>query len=271
MNKKWIVTPYVLWIIGFTVLPLAFIAYYGLTNADGQFTLENIAAILEPIHLKAMGWSLILAVISTVGCLLLAYPLAFILSQSHYSKNSMIVFAFILPMWMNFVLRTMAVQMILSNNGIINTVLRMLCLPELQIMNTNIAIVIGMIYDYLPFMVLPLYNSLSRIDKDVVNAAHDLGAGGFTTFRKIIFPLSLPGVISGITMVFIPAISEFVIANLLGGGKTLLIGNVIEQEFMKGNNWNLGSGLSLVLMVFIMLSMAFMNKYDKDGEGAVLM
>lgn len=271
MNKKWIVTPYIIWIIGFTLLPLAFIAYYGLTDADGSFTLANIAAISEPIHLKAMGWSLLLAVISTLGCLLLAYPLAFILSQSHYNKNSMIVFAFILPMWMNFVLRTMAVQMILSNNGIINTVLRALCLPELQIMNTSAAIVIGMIYDYLPFMVLPLYNSLSRIDKNVVNAARDLGAGGFTTFRKIIFPLSLPGVISGITMVFIPAISEFVIANLLGGGKTLLIGNVIEQEFMKGNNWNLGSGLSLVLMAFIMLSMAFMNKYDKDGEGAALM
>lgn len=271
MTKKWMAGPYILWIIGFTLLPLAFIAYYGLTNGAGQFTFENIAAIMEPIHLKAMGWSLLLAVISTLGCLLLAYPLAFILSQSHYNKNSMIVFAFILPMWMNFILRTMAVQMILSDNGIINNILRVLCLPEMQIMNTKAAIVIGMIYDYLPFMVLPVYNALSRIDPDVVNAAHDLGASGLTTFRKIIFPLSLPGVISGITMVFIPAISEFVIANLLGGGKTLLIGNVIEQEFMKGNNWNLGSGLSLVLMVFIMLSMAFMGKYDKDGEGAAIL
>ena len=168
-------------------------------------------------------------------------------------------------MWMNFLLRTLAWQTLLEKNGVINSVLSFLHLPALEIINTPYAIILGMVYNFLPFMVLPIYNVLIKIDRNVINAARDLGANSVQTFWKVIFPLSIPGVISGITMVFVPALTTFVISDLLGGGKILLIGNVIEQEFTKGNNWHLGSGLSLVLMVFILISMAMIAKYDKNG------
>lgn len=175
----------------------------------------------------------------------------------------------ILPMWMNFLLRTIAWQNILERTGVINVFLKLLNLPSLNIINTPGAIVLGMVYNFLPFMVLPIYNVLIKIDKDVINAARDLGANGMQTFMKIILPLSLPGVISGITMVFVPSLTTFVISNILGGSKIVLIGNVIEQQFRVGN-WHTGSGLSLVLMIFILISMAILSKYDKEGEGSGL-
>ncbi|MDD3139826.1 MAG: ABC transporter permease, partial [Lachnospiraceae bacterium] len=178
-----------------------------------------------------------------------------------------VVLIFILPMWMNFLLRTLAWQTLLEKNGVINSILTFLHLPNQSIINTPYAIVLGMVYNFLPFMVLPIFNVLSKIDKDVIFAAKDLGANWSQTFTKIILPLSIPGIISGITMVFVPALTTFVISDLLGGSKILLIGNVIEQEFKQGSNWNVGSGLSLVLMIFILLSMALIAKYDKDGEG----
>lgn len=177
------------------------------------------------------------------------------------------VFIFILPMWMNFMLRILAWQMLLSNNGIINSLLQHLGFSGINLMNTQTAVVFGMVYDYLPFMILPIYNSLVRIRKDVIEAAKDLGADNLTVFCKIIFPLTLSGVFSGIIMVFVPALTSFVISDLLGGGKVLLIGNVIEQSFMQGMDWHLGSGLSIVLMIFVIASMAFMNTQNKDGEG----
>ena len=175
-------------------------------------------------------------------------------------------------MWMNFLLRTLAWQTLLEKNGVINSILNFLHLPEQSIINTPSAIVLGMVYNFLPFMVLPIYNVLSKIDKDVIHAARDLGANTAQTFFKIIMPLSIPGIISGITMVFVPSLTTFVISDLLGGSKILLIGNVIEQEFKQGSNWNVGSGLSLVLMLFIiasmaLISMALIAKYDKNGEG----
>ena len=173
-------------------------------------------------------------------------------------------------MWMNFLLRTLAWQTLLEKTGVINSILTSLHLPPLTIINTPYAIILGMVYNFLPFMVLPIYNSLSKIDPNVVNAARDLGANSIQTFFKVIFPLSLPGVISGITMVFVPALTTFVISNLLGGSKILLIGNVIEQEFTQTNNWNLGSGLSIVLMIFIIISIIISTITDKDGEGSSL-
>lgn len=170
-------------------------------------------------------------------------------------------------MWMNFLLRTMAWQTLLEKNGVINALLSFLHLPPLSIINTPAAIILGMVYNFLPFMVLPIYNVLAKIDDNLINAARDLGADSFQTLTKVLIPLSVPGVISGITMVFVPALTTFVISNLLGGSKILLIGNVIEQEFTKGSNWNLGAGLSIVLMVFILLSMTLIAKYDKNGEG----
>lgn len=270
MNRKWLSGPYLIWAAGFIVLPLFLILYYGLTARDGGFTLANIAAIADPIHFRALLRSLGIAFSSTLICLGLAYPLAYILSKSRAKKSGILIMLFILPMWINFLLRTLALQMILSNTGLLNSILAFFGLEPLRIMNTTTAILIGMVYDYLPFMILPIYNALCKIDRDLIDAAYDLGASKAATFRKVLLPLSLPGVLSGIVMVFIPGISEFVIADILGGSKVLLIGNVIEQEFSLSSNWHLGSGLSLVLMVFIFLSMAVMNKYDKSGEGQML-
>lgn len=243
------------------------IVYYGLTDKEGSFTFMNLARITTPENLKALGLALLLSFISTLICLVLAYPLAMILSEKNVNQTSFVVLIFILPMWMNFLLRTLAWQNLLEKNGIINLVLEFLHLPDQTLINTPYAIVLGMVYNFLPFMVLPIYNVLAKLDKDVIFAARDLGANNFQTFSKTILPLSIPGIISGVTMVFVPSLTTFVISDLLGGSKILLIGNVIEQEFKQGSNWNVGSGLSLVLMIFIIASMALIAKYDKDGEG----
>ena len=261
--------PYSVWAIGFILIPLVHVIFYAFTDKTGSFTLDNIIAISESTNLKALGLSVMLSFISTIICLLLAYPLAMILATLGVNQSSFMVFIFILPMWMNFLLRTLAWQTLLEKTGVINSILTFLNLPTLNIINTPSAIVLGMVYNFLPFMVLPIYNTLIKIDSNVINAAKDLGANNIQTFTRVIFPLSLPGVISGITMVFVPALTTFVISDLLGGAKILLIGNVIEQEFKQANNWNAGSGLSFVLMIFIVISIFISNKYDKEG-GSIL-
>lgn len=268
--RKWLAAPYTVWAAGFIIIPLFVILYYAFTTEDAAgLTLANFSYVLTKENLKALGLSLWLSLVSTVICLLLAYPLAMILTSRNVSQTSFIVLIFILPMWMNSLLRTLAWQTLLEKNGVINSILSFLHLPALNIINTSGAIVLGMVYNFLPFMVLPLYNILLKIDRDVINAARDLGANSVQTFFRILLPLSMPGIVSGITMVFIPALTTFVISDLLGGSKILLIGNVIEQEFKQTNNWNAGSALSMILMVFIVLSMFVMNKYDKEGEGTV--
>ena len=268
-HEKWLAMPFTVWSIIFILIPLFMIFYYGFVDQSGTFTLENVTAIAETEHLKALGLSILLSLIATIICLILAYPLAMILSKLGVNQNSFIVLIFILPMWMNFLLRTLAWQTLLEKTGVINSILTFFHLPTLDIINTPYAIVLGMVYNFLPFMVLPIYNALVKLDPDVINAAKDLGANGFQTFVKVIFPLTLPGVISGIMMVFIPALTTFVISNLLGGSKILLIGNIIEQEFTQASNWNLGSGLSLVMMIFIIISMIASAIFDKDGEGSL--
>lgn len=268
-RKKWLATPYVVWMAAFIIIPLILIAYYGLTDKEtGSFTLENIWLIAEPINRKALWIALRLSLISTAACLLLAYPLAMMLQKKNVKSGSFIIMVFMLPMWMNFLLRTIAWQNLLEKTGVINAVLEFLHLPALNIINTPYAIVLGMVYNFLPFMILPIYNTLVKIDQNVVNAARDLGANSYQTFLRVILPLSMPGVISGITMVFVPSLTTFVISNILGGSKIILIGNVIEQQFKTVNNWNAGAGMSLVLMIFILISMALVTKYDKDSEGS---
>lgn len=268
-KKSLLAGPYILWMIGFTIIPLFLIVYYGLTDKSGAFTMANVISIIEPEHLKALCLSLALSFAATVICLLLAYPLAMILRGKGIGQGSFVVFIFILPMWMNFLLRTLAWQTLLEKNGVINGILTFLHLPNIAIINTAGAIILGMVYNFLPFMILPIYNALVKIDDNTINAAKDLGANNFQTLIHVWIPLSLPGIVSGLTMVFVPALTTFVISNLLGGSKILLIGNVIEQEFTKGSNWNLGAGLSLVLMIFILLSMALLAKYDKEEGGSV--
>ena len=260
--------PYMAWALIFILVPLGMVIYYGVTDSTGSFTLSNIATIAKPGYLKALIRSIELALISTLVCFLLAYPLGMILSSMKLEKNTYIVTLFILPMWMNFLLRTLTWMTLLEGKGVINTILEFLHLPTINIINTPAAIVLGMVYNFLPFMILPIYNSLSSIDDNVINAARDLGADSLQTFLRITLPLSLPGIISGITMVFIPALTTFAISTLLGGSKILLIGNIIEQQFTQVYDWHLGSGLSIVLMVFILMNMIVESISGKKGGSA---
>ncbi len=270
MSKKIFSGPFLLFILCGTMIPLGVIAFYGITDRSGSFTLDNVLAIATPEHREALFLALGLALISTIICLVIAFPLGLVLKDSRLGKKGFMVFVFILPMWMNFLLRTMAWQVLLEKNGIINQLLIFMGLPRLDIINTPAAVVLGMVYDYLPFMILPIYNALIKIDKNVIEAAYDLGAGRIQVLTKVIAPLSLPGIVSGITMVFVPSLTTFAVSNMLGGGKVNLIGNIIEQEFTTSSNWNLGAGLSLVMMIFIVISMALIEKFDKNGEGNVL-
>lgn len=270
MSKKIFSGPFLIFILCGTLIPLCMIAYYGITDRNGSFTLDNIMAIASPEHREALFLALALAIVSTIICLIIAFPLGLVLKDSKLGKKGFMVFIFILPMWMNFLLRTMAWQVLLERNGIINQILEFIGLPHLDIINTPAAVVLGMVYDYLPFMILPIYNALIKIDKNVIEAAYDLGASGPQVLTKVIAPLALPGIVSGITMVFVPSLTTFAVSNMLGGGKVNLIGNIIEQEFTVSSNWHLGAGLSLVMMIFIVISMAFIEKFDKNGEGNVL-
>ena len=238
MAKKRFAAPFIIWIIAGTIIPLISIAYYGFTSRDGGFTVSNITAMFQHDHLQALGLSLLLALISTAICLIMAFPMAMVLRGSKYGKQGFLIFVIILPMWMNFLLRTMAWQVLLERQGVINGLLAWVGLPS---------------------------NTVSKIDNHLIEAAYDLGASKTMTFTRVILPLSVPGIVSGITMVFIPALTTFVISNMLGGGKINLIGNIIEQEFTVNANWYLGSGLSLVMMVFIILSMVLLRKFDKTG------
>ncbi len=269
-KQQFLSGPYLIWIIGFIILPMVMILYYAFTNSDGSFTVEYIAAIATETNRKAIFLSLKLGVICTLVCLALSYPLAMILNNMQIKNQGLVVFIFMLPMWMNFMLRILAWKLLLSKNGVINSVLTSLGLSRINIINTSGAVILGMVYDFLPFMLLPIYNSLTRIRKDWIEAARDLGANNVTIFFKIILPLSVSGIISGIVMVFVPSLTSFAISQVLGGGHVLLIGNVIEQDFMQGMQWNAGSGLSFVLMIFVIVSMALVNQFDKEGEGTAI-
>ena len=265
-KRKWLALPYFVWMVGFTLIPLVLIAVYGLTErGSGAFTFSNVLSIFQEEHLRALILSLVLSVICTLVCLLIAYPVALILRRAKVKKSGFVIFIFILPMWMNFLLRTYAWLNLLDDGGLIFTALKALGFQG-NIIGTNGAVLLGMVYNYLPFMILPLYNSLTAIDDQVLNAARDLGANERKALTRVIFPLSFPGVVSGITMVFVPSLTTFVVSDLLGGRKILLIGNIIESEFSIASNRHVGAGLSLVLMVFILISMAILNHYDKTGE-----
>ena len=265
---KMLALPYIVWMTGFIVIPLLLNCWNGLTDGEGHFTLANILQITVWENYKPLYLALGLSVLATLICFLLAYPLALILRQKKMDRGSFIAFIFILPMWMNSLLRILAWQTLLERRGVINEILMALHLPTQHIINTPGAIILGMVYDFLPFMILPIYNTMMKISDDTINSAYDLGASFFQMLFRVMLPLSVPGIVSGVTMVFVPTLTTFAISNMLGGGKVFLIGNIIEQEFMLNANWNLGSGLSMVLMVFIILSMAVLSRYD-DGEGAV--
>ncbi|HAT4245547.1 TPA: ABC transporter permease [Clostridium perfringens] len=268
-NLSFAAYPYVVWSAIFIVIPLLLIVFFSFTSkVDGRFvfSFENFQRLFEPIYFTVFIRSIWLAVLSTVLCLILGYPIAYIISKLPIKRRNMLILLFILPMWMNFLLRTYAWMAILGRDGLINTLLGYIGIRPIKMLYTDGAILLGMVYNFLPFMVIPIYTVLIKIDKNLVNAAYDLGANKAQAFRKIILPLSIPGIISGITMVFMPAVSNFVIPSLLGGGKYMLVGNLIEQQFTTIGNWNFGSALSIFMMILILISMAFMSKYEKNGK-----
>lgn len=232
-----------------------------------SFSIESYLKFLDPLYLEVLWRSILLAFEATLICILLGFPMALILSKMKPSLQKIAVTLFILPMWMNFLLRTYAWMAILGKNGIINNLLEFFHIQGVSLLYNEGAILLGMVYNFLPFMVLPIYTVLTKIDYQLVEAAEDLGANKKTVFQKIILPLSIPGVISGILMVFMPAVSTFVISNLLGGGQFNLIGNLIEQQFLLVGNWNFGSAISMILMVVILISVAALNRMDRSGGG----
>lgn len=276
MKLKWTSYPYIVWMIVFIVIPLVLILFFSITSGDVfkigefQFTLDNFKRFMNPTYLKVLGRSINLALKSTLICFLLGYPMAMIISREKIKKRNAMILLFILPMWMNFLLRTYAWLTLLGRNGLINYIIKKLGFAPLSLIYNDKAILLGMIYNFLPFMVLPIYSILIKIDKSLVEAAEDLGASKLEVFTKIIFPLSIPGIVSGFTMVFMPAVSTFVITSLLGGGKYMLIGNLVEQQFLWSGDWNFGSAISIVMMIFILISMGIMTKFDGDRKGGGL-
>ncbi len=269
MKKKLISAPYLVWMVVFIVVPLLMVAYFAFTDGEGHFTLDYIAEVAQYSNIFVR--SIWLAAIATVICLIISYPVAFILTRLETNIQSTMLMIVMLPMWMNFLLRTYAWMTLLGNNGIINTVLGFIGLGPFKMLNTGGAVVLGMVYDYVPYMILPLYSVMVKIDKSVLEAAQDLGCNSRRVLLKVVFPLSLPGVMSGITMVFVPAISTFIISRMLGGGGNLLIGDLIEMQFL-GNSYNpnLGAGISLVLMVIVLLIMTIMNQFDVDDDRVLM-
>lgn len=276
MNKKqkFFAYPYVIWMFIFIVLPIVLVFLYSITTKEVNniktinFTLNNYKLFFDPLYIGVTIRSINLALVSTILCLVLGYPIAYIISKIHSKHRNTVLLLFILPMWMNMLLRTYAWMTILGNNGIINNFLNMLGLPSIRLLYNNSSIIIGMVYNFLPFMVLPIYTALSKMDQHLVEASHDLGADNRTTFLKVILPLSLPGVISGIIMVFMPAVSSFVIPRLLGGNRSLYIGTLIENLFLVTGDWNFGSAVAIMMMLIILVSMSILNRFDVDKEGS---
>ena len=270
-------SPYIIWSGLFIVIPLFLIIFFAFTRSDNgtyTFTLNNFEELMQPMYFRIFYRSIKLALISTILCLLIGYPAAYIIAKSKASRQSVLLMLVIIPMWMNFLLRTYAWSAILGRNGILNTILTSIGLPAMNILYTDSAVMLGMVYNFLPFMIIPIYTILTKMDQDLINAAKDLGANSTQVFTKVIFPLSMPGVVSGITMVFMPAVSTFVISKLLGGGQFMLIGNLIEQQFMSVGDWHFGSAISIFMMIVILISMALMNKFSddsgKEGGGLLL-
>lgn len=269
-NKTYnaISAPYALWCVIFIVAPLLIVAYYALTDGNGTFTFDNISSL--SMYTDTIARSVYFGIIATVICLLISYPLAYFISRTKASTQKMLIMLIMVPMWMNFLLRTYAIMVLLEDTGIINNMLAKLGLDPLHMINTPGAVIFGMVYNYIPFMVLPLYTSMTKLDYKLVEAARDLGASGFQALTKVVIPLTSAGIVSGITMVFVPSVSTFYISQKLGGGKYTLIGDVIEMQFQTAYNYNLGASISLFLMVLILICLAVMNRFGDHDDGGVV-
>ena len=265
LRAKLISSPYVVWSALFIVAPLIFVVYYSFTNPSGDFTIDNISALSKyaPTFLRSIWFG----IVATVICLLIAFPLAYIISQKTEKVQRTLVMLVMLPMWMSFLIRTYSWMALLQDTGIINSFLAKLGIDPIHMINTSGAVILGMVYNFLPYMIMPIYSVMAKLDYSMVEAAQDLGGNRLTVIKRCIIPMSMPGVISGITMVFVPSVSTFYISQKLGGGSFDLIGDVIERQFQQSYNYNLGASLSLVLMVLILICMAVMNRFSGDEEG----
>ena len=265
MKSKYASIPYLIWMVLFTVVPLGLVIFFAFTDTSGNFTISNISQVGK--YMPVLMRSIWLSLIATVICLVVAYPLAYIMSRRKSYQQRTLLMLVMLPMWMNFLLRTYAWMTLLERNGVINRLLGLIGLGPFEMINTQGAVVLGMVYNYLPFMIIPLYTIMTKIDNSVIEAAQDLGANTGNVFARVIIPLSMPGITTGITMVFVPAVSTFIISRMLGGGSNLLIGDLIDMQFLGASyNPNLGSAISLVLMVIILICMSVTNQFD-SSEG----
>ena len=267
MKRSWLATPYAIWMILFTLVPLVFVVYYAFTTKAGAFTTANFRKVFTPGNLQVLWDSLRLALICTILCLLFGYPTAYFLSGKDFTHNQTLVVLILVPMWMNFLLRTYAMMTLLEDNGVLNTVLETLGFAKMKLIGTEGAVILGMVYNFLPFMVLPIYTVLKKLDSRVIEAAEDLGANPVKVFTKVVVPLSIPGIVSGVTMVFMPAVTTFAISRMLGSGMIYLVGDMIEDYYITFTNRQIGSALSLVMLILVMLSIGLLRRVDPKGEG----
>ena len=264
-NAVLLSTPYILWMVAFTLIPLGVVAYYALTDpATGVFTLGNLQEL--GAYLPVLWKSVLYSLVSAFICLLLGYPVAYYIAHRSPVVQKILYMLVMLPMCMSFLLRTLAWVGLLQDTGLINNFLEWTGIGRVQLIRTPAAVVLGMVYNYLPYMILPLYSTIVKINPRLIEAAEDLGCNGVQVFSKVVLPLSVPGILSGITMVFVPAVSTFYISQKLGGTDTMLIGDVIERMFKQDNNPNLGAALSLVLMILVFVCTGIMNRFGGDDE-----
>ncbi len=268
LKTKLVASPYIVWSALFIIAPLIFVVYYSFTDAAGNFTFDNISALVKyaPTFLRSIWFG----IVATLICLVIAFPLAYIISQKTEKIQRTLVMLVMLPMWMSFLIRTYSWMALLQDTGIINTLLGKIGIDPIHMINTSGAVILGMVYNFLPYMIMPIYSVMAKLDHSMIEACQDLGGNRLTVIRRCILPMSMPGVVSGITMVFVPSVSTFYISQKLGGGSFDLIGDVIERQFQQSYNYNLGASISLVLMVLILLSMAVMNRFTGDEEGMVI-
>jgi len=267
LKAKLVASPYIVWSALFIIAPLIFVAYYAFTDSTGAFTLENVFELSK--YTTTFLRSIWFGIVATIICLIIAFPLAYFISQKTEKVQRTLVLLVMLPMWMSFLIRTYSWMALLQDTGIINSFLMKLGIDPVHMINTEGAVILGMVYNFLPFMITPIYSVMAKLDRSMIEACQDLGGNRLTCVRRCIIPMSMPGVVSGITMVFVPSVSTFYISQKLGGGSFDLIGDVIERQFQQSYNYNLGAAISFVLMILILICMAVMNRFTGDEEMAI--
>ena len=262
------IVPHSVWVVLFIVAPLLFVAYYAFTDRSGAFTFENITSLTYYGNTFLM--SVCFSLIATAICLIIGYPLAYFMSRTSARMQMVLMILLMLPMWVSLLIRTYSLMALLDNGGIVSTLIQKLGGQKLTFIGTDAAVILGMIYDFLPYMVLPIFTYMTKMDKNYIEAAQDLGCNGFRVVTRVVMPLTVPGVVSGITMVFVPSISTFYISQKLGGGSFDLIGDTIERQFQNASTYHTGAAISLVMMILILLSLTVMNRFSDDDEGSVI-